>query len=80
MGVFAFIGYIVGFACVLLIPYEAMIRKWNFTWSLGVSLVLCVLSVSLGWYQDEKTCPYCKSKIPRKAIVCPKCTRDLPIQ
>jgi predicted amidophosphoribosyltransferase len=36
-------------------------------------LVLAVTLIAL-----FKRCPYCRRLIPRRNIVCPRCTRDLP--
>jgi hypothetical protein len=46
---------------------------------LGISLVagapiLLLVVIVYG----AKTCPYCRARIPRKAVVCSHCCRDVP--
>lgn len=48
---------------------------------IGLSLIvgapiLLVVTVVYG----AKTCPYCRARIPRKAIVCSHCCRSVPRQ
>lgn len=45
------------------------------TWLLIASVMFLFL---LAAAFSKKTCPYCRARIERKAIVCPRCTRDIP--
>ena len=37
-----------------------------------------LLLLAMLFSRPEKVCPYCQSSIDRQALVCAKCTRELP--